>query len=190
VLAIQRRLTALGYWLGPDNGVFGDSTQQAVYALQKAAGIERDGIVGPITQAALRKGIVPVPQRAAGYVIEINLTDDLLMLVKNGKLVATLNCSTGGGYSYDTGDGYAMAETPEGVFHTYRVIDGLDVDSLGSLWRPRFFSGPFAIHGEGYVPPYPVSHGCVRVSYEAIDWIWADNLDPIGTEVWVFGNPG
>jgi lipoprotein-anchoring transpeptidase ErfK/SrfK len=36
------------------------------------------------------------------------------------------------------------------------------------------------------VPPFPVSHGCVRVSDEAIDWIWANDIMPIGTEVWVF----
>jgi hypothetical protein len=186
VLALQRRLSTLGYWLGPDNGVFGDSTQQAVYALQKAAGIERDGIVGPVTKAALARGVVPVPLPASGNVIEVDLGDDLLMFVDNGKLVATLNCSTGGGYSFNTGDGTAIAITPTGVFHTFRVIDGLDTDFLGSLWRPKFFSGPFAVHGDSYVPPYPVSHGCVRVSVEAINWIWAENLDPIGMEVWIY----
>jgi lipoprotein-anchoring transpeptidase ErfK/SrfK len=31
-----------------------------------------------------------------------------------------------------------------------------------------------------------VSHGCVRISNEAIDWVWAQNLDPIGTTVWVY----
>jgi lipoprotein-anchoring transpeptidase ErfK/SrfK len=79
-----------------------------------------------------------------------------------------------------------VANTPSGVFHTYRAIDGVDVDSLGTLWRPRFFTGGYAIHGDSSVPPYPVSHGCVRVSNEAIDWIWANNIDPLGTEVWVY----
>jgi peptidoglycan hydrolase-like protein with peptidoglycan-binding domain len=185
-VALQKRLSALGYWLGPDNGQFGDSTQQAVYAIQKAAGIERDGIVGPETEAALTKGIVPVPRPATGDVIEVDLELDLVMFVDNGKIVATLNCSTGGGYTFPTSGGLAIAITPDGIFHTYRVIDGADTDSLGTLWRPRFFTGPFAIHGDGYVPPVPVSHGCVRVSDEAINWIWAENLDPIGTEVWVY----
>ncbi|MDE3086779.1 MAG: peptidoglycan-binding protein, partial [Acidobacteriota bacterium] len=39
VLAVQQRLQSLGYWLGTPDGTFGDATQQAVYALQKAAGI-------------------------------------------------------------------------------------------------------------------------------------------------------
>jgi peptidoglycan hydrolase-like protein with peptidoglycan-binding domain len=186
VLALQERLSSLGYWLGPDDGVFGDSTQQAVYALQKAAGISRDGIVGPITDAALDRDVVPQPQSAPGYLIEVDLQDDLLMFVDNGKLEYVLNTSTGGGYTYTDDGETAIADTPVGTFQIYRQVNGMVVDSLGELWRPKFFSGGFAIHGDSYVPPYPVSHGCVRVSDEAIDWIWAENLAPIGTEVWVY----
>jgi peptidoglycan hydrolase-like protein with peptidoglycan-binding domain len=183
VLALQQRLSALGYWVGTVDGTFGDSTEQAVYALQKAAGITRDGIVGPQTEAALSRGVVPQPRPATGYVIEVDLADDLLMFVTDGKLELTFNTSTGGGYVY-TGD--AIAETPVGVFSVYREVDGLVTDNLGQLWRPKFFDGGFAIHGDGYVPPYPVSHGCVRVSNEAIDWIWTHNLAPLGTKVWVY----
>ena len=186
VLALQKRLSALGYWLGTPDGFFGDATEQAVYALQKAAGLGRDGIVGPLTEAALAKGVVPTPRAASGYLIEVDLADDLLMVVDNGKLRYTFNTSTGGGYTYRSEGVTAVAITPEGVFHIFSAIDGLDVDTLGALWRPRFFYSGFAIHGDSYVPPYPVSHGCVRVSDEAINWIWANNVLPIGTEVWVF----
>jgi peptidoglycan hydrolase-like protein with peptidoglycan-binding domain len=186
VLALQRRLSSLDYWLGEANGQFGDSTQQAVYALQKGAGIARDGIVGSATQAALARGVVPTPRSTIGYVVEVDLSDDLIMIVDNGKVSAILNTSTGGGYTYVDDGVTAVANTPVGVFHVYRQVDGLVTDSLGQLWRPKYFSGGFAIHGDSYVPPYPVSHGCVRVSNEAIDWIWAENLLPIGTEVWVY----
>ena len=186
MLALQRRLVSLGYWLGTPDGVFGDSTQQAVYALQKAAGIERDGIVGPMTEAALTRGVVPAPRFVPGYAVEVDLTTDLLMIVDNGKLEYTLNTSTGGVYWYTDNGVTALAETPVGVFHIYTAVDGMVVDSLGELWRPRYFDEGFAIHGDSYVPPVPVSHGCVRVSDEAIDWIWADDIMPIGTEVWVY----
>ena len=119
MLALQKRLISLGYWLGTANGTFGDSTQQAVYALQKAAGIGRDGIVGPITRAALAKGVVPHPQSTHGYVIEVDLQDDLVMFVLNGKLVYTLNTSTGGGYSYNDGSGDGDRRDP------YRVLPHL-----------------------------------------------------------------
>ena len=186
VLAVQQRLSALGYWLGTPDGNFGDSTEQAVYALQKAAGIARTGTVGPATQAALDAGVVPQPRSTSGYVIEVDLADDLVMLVTNGKIDFVLNTSTGGGYTYTQDGVTSVATTPVGHFQMYRQVDGLVVDSLGALWRPKFFDAGFAIHGDTFVPPTPVSHGCVRVSNEAIDWIWANNLAPLGTAVWVY----
>jgi lipoprotein-anchoring transpeptidase ErfK/SrfK len=186
VTTLQMYLSSLGYWVGTPDGTFGDSTQQAVWALQKAAGLSASGVVGPKTVAALAAGVVPKPRSTAGYVVEVDLQDDLLMVVDGGKLLHTLNVSTGGGYTYVDQGVTSVATTPSGVFHVYNVIDGLDVDSLGALWRPRFFYGGFAVHGDSYVPPIPVSHGCVRVSDEAIDWIWDANIMPIGTEVWVY----
>ena len=49
VLALQQKLTSLGYWLGGDDGAFGDLTRQGVVAIQKVAGLSRDGICGPLT---------------------------------------------------------------------------------------------------------------------------------------------
>jgi lipoprotein-anchoring transpeptidase ErfK/SrfK len=172
--------------VGPADGVFGDATQQAVFALQKAAGLTRDGVVGASTVHALATGVVPVPRSTSGRVIEIDLEDDLLMFVDDGSLVAVLNTSTGGGYTYYDGGVAAVAETPVGHFRIYREVDGLVTDSLGQLWMPKYFDGGFAIHGDSYVPAYPVSHGCVRVSNEAIEWIWAQGLAPVGTKVWVY----
>jgi hypothetical protein len=186
VTALQMYLSALDYWVGTPDGTFGDSTQQAVWALQKAAGLTADGVFGPKTAAALAAGIVPKPRWISGYVVEVDLQDDLLMVVDNGKLLHILNTSTGGGYTYVDQGVTSVAITPSGVFHVFNVIDGLDIDSLGALWRPRFFDSGFAVHGDSYVPPSPVSHGCVRVSDEAINWIWAANIMPIGTEVWVY----
>jgi peptidoglycan hydrolase-like protein with peptidoglycan-binding domain len=186
VFALQTYLVSLGYWLGSPDGQFGDSTQQAVYALEKAGGLVRSGVVGTQAALALARGVRPTPRRASGNLIEVDLKDDLLMVIQNGKLVHIFNTSTGGGYTYTTDGVTSVAITPSGVFHIYATIDGLDVDSLGALWRPRFFDSGFAIHGDSYVPPVPVSHGCVRVSDEAINWIWANNVAPIGEEVWVF----
>jgi hypothetical protein len=186
VRALQQRLSSLGYWVGTVNGTFGDSTEQAVWALQKAAGLARNGIVGQATENALLEGVTPHPRSTSGYVIEVDLEDDLLMFVTDGRLEYVLNTSTGGGYTYTATGVTSVAVTPTGQFQIYRQVDGLVVDSLGALWRPKFFTGGYAIHGDSSVPPYPVSHGCVRVSNEAIDWIWADNLLPLGTSVWIY----
>ncbi|MBO0713310.1 MAG: murein L,D-transpeptidase [Acidimicrobiales bacterium] len=186
MLALQQRLASLGYWLGSPDGTFGTTTEQAVYALQKAAGLASDGIVGPATERALEQGVTPHPRTTSGDAIEVDLENDLLMFVANGRLEYVFNTSTGGGYVYTDEGVTALAITPTGVFHLFRQVDGLVTDSLGQLWRPKFFDDGFAIHGDTYVPPSPVSHGCVRVSNAAIDFIWADNLAPIGTEVWVY----
>ncbi len=186
VVSLQTQLFLLGYWVDTAGGVFDDSTEQAVFALQKAAGLPRDGVVGPNTWAALANGVVPQPRSTSGYVIEIDLATDLLMVVNNGHLQWTLNTSTGGGYTYVQDGVTNVAVTPTGMFHTFRVVDGTVVDSLGTLWRPRFFVDGYAIHGDDSVPPYPVSHGCARVSNEAIDWIWGSNIDPVGTTVYVY----
>jgi len=186
VLAMQQSLTALGYWLGTPNGYFSSTTQQAVWALQKAAGLPRTGEDDAATAAALAAGTLPTPQSTTGYVIEVNLKTDLVMFVNNGKVVNVLNTSTGGGYVFYDQGVRNVAITPQGHFTTYRVINGNHMSSLGLLFRPRYFVGGFAIHGDSYVPARPVSHGCVRVSDAAIDWIWATNNDPIGTAVWVY----
>ncbi len=53
VLDIQRRLLALGHNPGPLDGVWGRRTRLAVVAFQKSVGLDPDGVVGPLTTAAL-----------------------------------------------------------------------------------------------------------------------------------------
>jgi lipoprotein-anchoring transpeptidase ErfK/SrfK len=186
VLQLQQQLTTLGYWLGTPDGRFGTTTQQAVFALQKAAGLPPTGNVNAATQAALAAGTKPSVTSTTGSVIEVNLAKDLLMFVTDGQVNFILNTSTGGGYVYYDQGVRNVAITPKGHFTTTRVIDGQHRSSLGLLFRPRYFYGGFAIHGDSYVPARPVSHGCVRVSDAAINWIWATNNDPIGTPVWIY----
>ena len=186
VVQLQQRLSSLGYWLGPVDGQFGGTTQQAVWAIQKSAGIPRTGIVDPATTAALATGTVPKSKSSSGHTIEVDLSRQLVLIVTNGHLDAALNTSTGGGYVYYDQGARQVATTPTGQFTTFSEVDGTRISSLGVLWRPKFFVGGIAIHGDTDVPPRPVSHGCVRVSNAAIDWIWDSNTDPIGTAVWVY----
>jgi peptidoglycan hydrolase-like protein with peptidoglycan-binding domain len=188
VLALQQRLTELGYWNGKADSKFGGSTQQAVFALQKAAGIGRDGSVGPKTQKALDAGVRPTPKSkpGSGYLVEINLKKQLLMLVEDGRAIVTLNTSTGSNEHYEyEGDTY-LADTPPGKFTMGRQIDGVRHGPLGDLWRPKYFNGGIAIHGSPSIPPYPASHGCARLSNAAMNWIWANNKIPLKTKVWVY----
>ena len=186
VLALQNRLSALGYWLGTPDGVYGELTVQAVVALQKAAGISRDGVAGPQTAAALARGGRPSARTTSGRVVEIDLARQLLLVVSDGHVQWVLDTSTGGGYRYaDEGQWYA-AVTPRGTFTVGWQVDGWMHSTLGWLWRPKYFNGGIAVHGYAEVPPYPASHGCVRVSIEAMNWIWATGQIPIGSRVVVY----
>jgi peptidoglycan hydrolase-like protein with peptidoglycan-binding domain len=186
VVALQQRLTELGYWNGKADGSFGSVTQQAVFALQKAAGLGRDGVVGPKTQKALTEGVRPKATSTSGHVIEINRARQLLMIVDNGKVSQVFNTSTGSNQHYVYQDQTYLADTPAGHFTASRQIDGWRQGPLGPLWRPKYFNGGIAVHGAPSVPPYPASHGCARVSISAMNWIWANNKMPLKTKVWVY----
>jgi lipoprotein-anchoring transpeptidase ErfK/SrfK len=186
VLVLQERLRALGYWTDNPDGVFGELTRQAVYAVQKAAGISRDGVVGPQTIQALERGTRPSARNISGHAIQIDLARQLLLVTTNGNIDWILNTATGGGYTYWDGGQSHRAITPTGSYAIFRQVDGWDRSPLGMLWRPKYFVGGIAIHGYESVPPYPASHGCVRVSIQAMDWIWATGQAPIGTRVIVY----
>jgi peptidoglycan hydrolase-like protein with peptidoglycan-binding domain len=186
VVALQQRLNTLGYWNGKADGKFGSVTQQAVFALQKAAGIGRDGVVGPKTQKALDRGVRPKARSGKGRVVEIDKKRQLLLIVQSGQVTQIFNMSTGSGQNYGHQGNTYLASTPSGHFVASRQIDGWRHGPLGDLWRPKYFNGGIAVHGAPSVPPYPASHGCARVSNAAMNWIWATNKLPLRTKVWVY----
>lgn len=186
VLALQQKLLGLGYWLTAADGSYGVTTQQAVLALQKAAGLGRDGVAGPATMAALAHGVKPSPRSTSGHVIEIDKNRQLLLVVTNGHLDETIATSTGSYAPYTSQGQQYIAATPNGQFTIFRQVDGVDPGPLGSLYRPKYFNGGIAVHGYNDVPAEPASHGCARVSNPAIDFLWNSGAAPIGTAVWVY----
>lgn len=182
---LQERLSELGYWLGTPDGAFGGLTQQAVFALQKAAGIGRDGVVGPRTEAALAAGVRP-DSRAGGTGVEIDLDRQLLLIVRDGAVTRVLNTSTGNGERYVSRGTTKTARTPTGTFAVYRQVDALEVAELGELYRPTYFYKGWAVHGSASVPPRPASHGCARVTNPAMNMIWAQGYLTVGTTVTVY----
>jgi hypothetical protein len=186
VLALQQKLLGLGYWLSSADGSYGVTTQQAVLALQKAAGLGRDGVAGPATMAAITRGVRPSPRSTSGHVIEIDKTRQLLLVVNNGHVDQTIATSTGSYAPYTSQGQQYIAATPDGHFTIFRQVDGVDPGPLGSLYRPKYFNGGIAIHGYTDVPAEPASHGCARVSNPAIDYLWGSGAAAIGTAVWVY----
>jgi lipoprotein-anchoring transpeptidase ErfK/SrfK len=188
VATLQRRLRDLGYWVGPVDGVFGELLQQAVYAFQKYEGLKVDGLVGTTTRRALLVASRPVPRSGGGHLLEVDKTRQLLFVVRGGRTEWVFNTSTGTEKPYTFEGRTYLADTPEGRWTIFRQIDGVRVSNLGRLVRPKYFhEDGIAVHGYSFVPPYPVSHGCVRLTLPAIDFIWANGLAPVGSQVWVYG---
>jgi peptidoglycan hydrolase-like protein with peptidoglycan-binding domain len=187
VVALQQHLLALGYWIDGASGSYGLTTQQAVYAFQKVEGLPRSGIVDIQTSQSLATARRPTPLPTSGYVAQVDKEHQVIFLENNGVTIWVINTSTGSGIPYVLNGVQYTAQTPVGHFTVISQIDGIDNGPLGTLWRPKFFTGTGdAFHGSPSIPPYPASHGCVRMTNAAIDYIWANNLLPIGTAVWVY----
>lgn len=185
---LQQRLKDLGYFITSVDKAYGGETQQAVFALQKAGGLYRDGVVGDATQNAADDGVVPKAQTSSGKVLEIDIDRQLVLAVEDGKVVKVINASSGNGETYEAKGATYTAYTPRGSFAVFREVNGMHSSTLelGDMWRPKFFTGGIAVHGSASVPAFPASHGCVRVSNSAMDWIWDTWGAPSGTPVVVY----
>ncbi|MFZ5872597.1 MAG: L,D-transpeptidase family protein [Actinomycetota bacterium] len=187
VLALQEQLAELGYWLGRPDGTFGHLTEQAVFALQGAAGLTRDGVVGPLTRAALEAGVLPSVRSSSGSVVEIDLDAGTLTFAEDGAPRRVLHTSTGTFKPYTYEGRELLADTPRGEWEVTWAYDGWRTSPLGRLYRPRYFHPDgVAVHGYTSVPAYPASHGCARVSIAAMDMIWREGLMPRGMPVLVY----
>lgn len=175
VWVLEGALQDLGYWTGVVDDTFDSNTVHAVVALHKAAGLPREGSVNEGTRIAIAGATRPLPWSSEGWVAEVHLAEQLLLFVRDGKVETVLDTSTG----------KRRGTTPQGHWSLTRQINGYRRSRLGLLYRPKYFVGGVAVHGFPSVPSYPASHGCVRVTYPAMDHIWQADLLPKGTPVWV-----
>jgi peptidoglycan hydrolase-like protein with peptidoglycan-binding domain len=195
VKVLQGRLLETGFWLDAPDGHYGPATTQAVMAFQKYYGVsDRSGRVDQATADALNSvRTKPVPVSKTGDLIEVDKARQVLFIVRGGKALWTLNTSTGSGRPYtelskkEPGKQLrGNAQTPDGNYKVNRErAAGWWEGELGKLYRPKYFRGGIAVHGSNSIPNHPASHGCVRVTTVAMDFIWANNLMPMGSPVWV-----
>jgi hypothetical protein len=176
VTELARRLSALHYAVPSLSSTFGDDFVQSVYAFQKVQGLDRTGAVDAAFWTRLENPRVPQPRfsEPANH-IEIDKTHQVLYIVRSGKIALISPVSTAGIAGY---------YTPEGRFAIYRKVVGYDPSPLGVLLNPMYFTGGYAIHGNPSVPPYPASHGCIRVPNFVIYRLFGS--EPYGESVYVY----
>jgi lipoprotein-anchoring transpeptidase ErfK/SrfK len=153
---LQGRLADLQYLpRSAVDGLEGYRTQQAVIAFQAWEGLERDGVVGPATTAALAKAKAPRPQSSgASRRIEVYRDKGVALLIANGRTKRAIHVSSGG----------PGTSTPAGTFQVFRKeLRSWSVPF--QVWLPyaSYFNAGIAFHEYPDVPVYAASHGCVRV---------------------------
>jgi peptidoglycan hydrolase-like protein with peptidoglycan-binding domain len=199
VMEMERKLDLLKYFPGKVDGKFDNQTWQGVVAFQKLNGLKRTAQFDGATQQALFSATVPggvIPNGGLPRV-EVDISRQVALVFDNYGLVRVIAVSSGSGKKYCDNakprDGEKRfkphkscgdARTPRGNYRVQRRIKGKRESELGTLINPLYFNGGYAIHGSPSVPAYPASHGCVRVTNTASDWIF-DNVKD-GTPVYVF----
>jgi len=174
VLQLQRRLVKLGYLpQAAATDHFDQRTLSAVIAFQKWEGLVRDGVPGPVTQAALLVAKRPKPRTTGpGTRVEILLDRQVALVIRRGRVLRTIHVSTGK-------RGYV---TPPGRYEVFRKRRR-SWSVPYHVWMPwaSYFVRGIAFHQARSVPVVPASHGCVRVT--AADARWLYGLTPVGTKV-------
>lgn len=124
-------------------------------------------VVGP--------GALPARADQGGprYYLDVDITNQVLKEMVNGQVGFSAHISTGSEQWYWNGSDWEIAHTPRGWFEVYWRDPGWVEADLGWLYDAMYFTGGYAIHGSNSVPDYPASHGCVRVSIEEAEWLFA-----------------
>ncbi|MEV5570858.1 L,D-transpeptidase family protein [Spirillospora sp. NPDC052269] len=183
---LQTRLRALHYDPGTVDGRYGKDLRYAVYAFQRVNKITPSSTVGSRTWKALAHPAQPprIIKGGAANRVEISKKHQLVVLYKNNRVQLITITSTGSGKRYCSQGKCEYARTPSGNFHVLRKINGWRHAPLGGLYKPMYFHGGYALHGEPSVPLYPASHGCARIPmYHTADLLF--RLVPVGTAVYV-----
>jgi hypothetical protein len=181
IVEAEQRLSDLGYWTGPVDGVPDEGLRHALIAFQKVEGLPRTGKLAVDDLNALRSAKRPAPFERGPFHIEIDLSRQVLFVVEETEVKRILQVSTGNNRWFTSAGWTRQACTPCGTFKIYRKIAGWHKSELGRLYYPNYIVGGVAIHGSRSVPVAPASHGCIRIPmYAAKEF---SEKTPIGTPV-------
>jgi hypothetical protein len=166
---LDRRLHELHYALGRVDGYYGQDDIDAVFAFEKLHGLPRTGRVDARFWVELQRASIP-RARYPGTHIEVSKGRQVLFVVRDGEVAQVVQVSTG-----------ATGNTPLGHWRVYSKVPGFNALAM---YYSSFFVGAFAIHGYHSVPPYPASHGCVRIPLWVAPRIYS--LVDYGTNVYIY----
>ena len=180
----EQKLSHLGYWTGPIDGLFDQASRSALTAFQKYEGRAVTGEMTFEELEAIRASSLPSP-RETGYAhVEVDLDRQVLLVVSDDDRVRVLPVSTGNDQPFLAEGQTSIAYTPRGRFLVYEKESGWGSGPLGAMYYSNYISGGVAIHGSRNIPNQPASHGCIRVPMFVAREL--SKLMPVGTIVLVY----
>jgi len=175
---VQKRLTELGFYTGPVNGVYSPETRDAVIKAQQRFGLATDGIVGPDTYNVLGLSPKDDVMIAPEYVITVDTRTLQLSLRQSGRQIGVFPVAVG----------TPNTPTPLGE---WKIIQ--KVKNPGGPFGVRWMKlncpwGGYGIHGTDNEASIgrAASHGCIRMRSD--DVIRVYDLVSLGTRVKISGN--
>jgi N-acetylmuramoyl-L-alanine amidase len=152
VYLLESRLADLHYPCGTVDNIYDKCTRDAVMAFEKVEKLPRDGVAGAEVWGRIFATKTPAPRLpAAGNRVEVDLTRQVLFMISGDVVTEVVHVSTG------------KLGTPTGHGDVWLRQEGWQECSVGWMYYPAYFLPRIAIHGSSSVPPYPASHGCVRL---------------------------
>lgn len=176
----QGLLAALGYPVGPVDGIAGGQTRRALCAWRRLEGhdVSRQGLQpGELQALRATRGL---PAASAGRGATADRTCQAVYYRQDGRWQHVHRASTGADGLPRPGD-YRIQRARAG-WHTSTLYPADNPNMYNTL----YIRGAIAIHGSHSVPPHPASKGCVRVTPAAADQLFSalslgDPVTVIGT---------
>jgi hypothetical protein len=164
----QTKLSALGYPVGPIDGVDGPRTRQGLCAWRRLAG--RTANRTALTSSDLRaiRATTRLPAARAGRGVTVDRTCQTVYYRQDGRWRRVLIASTGSGGALPYRGDYKVQRVRAG-WHTSTKYPS----PTPNMYNTLYFDGPIAIHGATKVPAHPASKGCVRVTPKGADYLFA-----------------
>ena len=167
IYEIEKRLTRLSFNPGKVDEIYDIKTKFAVRAFQSVCGISPTGVVDEETLKKLESPKkLQVEDKYITDLVEVDLARQILVLVSGGKVKYILPISSGRvGYDTPTGNYFINGFLPG----WHEVVNK---PWTGMMYNSIYFWRSYAIHGSTSVPPYPASHGCIRITSWDADLIY------------------
>jgi hypothetical protein len=194
----QRILAKFRIPVGPVDGIWGARTAQGICTFRQMAGLPVSRAA--ITTADLVKlrqydaaysSLSSIPAAARNgrstYLLA-QKTCQTMLYASGGRYVRVFRISTGQAKWETPAGNFSLGPTypgwscstlyPEACYERHVGMNALtDVHDVlystyGNMYNKRSFYGSFMLHGSPFVPTYPASHGCIRVSVSESDWLY------------------